>query len=185
MEAENASIFFSFVLMSHLISIGELLVDMTLAELSYVTHLFANDIQCMHHHAAGKDFDQVHSLTEEYYNEAKDLADFLAEKALMSGCGIDNFTCVNQYIDSSVWTPIEAVPYDIDTFVNTFNYIGNRWLSCFAEGEIDCNASTKVAILEELNWWESEINYKNASKMLQTSSDEPNMYFDVVDSVVY
>ena len=103
----------------------------------------------------------------------------------MSGCGIDNFTCVNQYIDSSVWTPIEAVPYDIDTFVNTFNYIGNRWLSCFAEGEIDCNASTKVAILEELNWWESEINYKNASKMLKSSSDEPNMYFDIVDSVVY
>lgn len=185
MEAENASIFFSFVLISHLILTGELLVDMTLAELSYITHLFANDIQCMHHHAAGKDFDQVHSLTEEYYNEAKDLADFLAEKALMSGCGIDNFTCVNQYIDSSVWTPVEAVPYDIDTFVNTFNYIGNRWLSCFAEGEIDCNASTKVAILEELNWWESEINYKNASKMLQTSGDEPNMYFDVVDSVVY
>lgn len=184
MEAEDASIFF-FILLSHLIQIGDLVVDMTLAELSYITHLFANDIQCMHHHAAGKDFDQVHSLTEEYYNEAKDFADFLAEKALMSGCGIDNFTCVNQYIDSSVWSPIEAVPYDIDTFVNTFNYIGNRWLSSFAEGDIDCNESTKVAILEELNWWESEINYKNASKMLQTPNNEPNMYFDIVDSVVY
>lgn len=155
---------------------------MTLAEFSYLTSLFANDLQCMHHHASGKDFDQVHELTEEYYNQARELADFLAEKAIMTGEGIDNFTYVNKHIDETMWPALEAVPYDLDVFIETFNDIGNRWLTYY-ESLDPIQSSTKVALDEEIEWWRNEINYKNAAKMLVSSEEPYNEYLDLVGNI--
>ena len=137
---------------------------MTLAELTYYAFLLRNDLHHIHLHAAGPQFDKVHAITDELYDEAQDEVDSLAEMAIAEGCEVKSFTDVRSVIDDSQWPTIEGEVFDMPDFVEAFDEIGHRYLDAIED--CDCNDIHRAALDEIALFWDKEVNFFNAARQI-------------------
>ena len=140
---------------------------MELNDLTYYAYLLRNDMHHIHLHCGGPDFDKIHSLTQELYEELDEEIDDLAEMAISEGCSIESFSNVKSFVDESEWEPENETVYDWDAFVNILNDKGGKYLEAIRE----TSPKVKVhkTVLDEFEaFWQKEINFKNSSRLLST-----------------
>lgn len=138
---------------------------MTLADLTYYAYLLKNDFHHVHLHAGGPDFDKIHAISQELYEELEDEIDELAEMAIMEGCSLESFSIVNSFIDDSQWEPENETMYNWDSFVKVVAEKGGKYLDAIGETTVNLNANKSY--LDEIErFWLKEINYKNCAREL-------------------
>lgn len=146
-----------------------------IAHAALFANLFANDLKHMHWHAAGTEFDKIHTITEELYEEAMAEVDDLAEIAMSAGEKMANPSDLKSFVetgDSGEWEVVteEAVTWPV--FVELLAKQGEKYLD--ALNDIKDESST---IDDYIHFWEKEINYKNTARSIA----EP-MECDYVDA---
>lgn len=159
---------------------------MTLAELTYYAFLLRNDLHHIHLHAAGPQFDKVHAITDELYNEAQDEVDSLAEMAISEGDEVKSFSDVRAVVDESEWPTLEGEAWDMDLFVKDFAEIGKRYLDAIED--CDCNDIHRSALDEIALFWDKEVNFFNAARQIgcenpdvEGTTDEEDLVDDLTD----
>lgn len=142
---------------------------MELSDLTYYAYLLKNDMHHIHLHCGGPDFDKIHSLTQELYEELDKEIDDLAEMAISEGCSVESFSNVKSFIDESQWEPENENLYDWTAFVNALNDKGGKYLDALSETTPSVNVHR--SILDEFEaFWQKEINFKNSSRLLNTDN---------------
>lgn len=143
---------------------------MKLNDLTYYAYLLKNDIIHIHLHCGGPDFDKIHSLTQELYEELENEIDDLAEMAISEGCSIESFSNVKSFIDESQWEPENETFYDWNDFVSVLAEKGEKYLSAISETTADI-AAHKTVLDDFEAFWQKEINFKNSARTLETYVD--------------
>lgn len=142
---------------------------MELSDLTYYAYLLKNDMHHIHLHCGGPDFDKIHSLTQELYEELDKEIDDLAEMAISEGCSVESFSNVKSFVDESQWEPENENLYDWTAFVNALNDKGGKYLDALSETTPKVNVHR--SILDEFEaFWQKEINFKNTSRLLSTEN---------------
>lgn len=147
-----------------------------IAKAAMFAHLFANDLKHMHWHASGTEFDKIHSITEELYEEALAEADEIAEIAIASGEKMGNISDVKSYIETGESGEWEVVSEDAITWPAFVDYLKDR-----GEKYIDAlnDIKNEDSVIEDyIHFWNKEINYKNAARAFL---DQP-MEADYIDA---
>jgi DNA-binding ferritin-like protein len=152
---------------------------MTLSDGAYYAFLFANDLKQLHLHVSGENFDTMHSISQELYEEATKEIDDLSEMAIAAGEKVDNFSNVNKYIDDGQWTPIEGDTYNFEQFVSILNEQGNAYIEGLQSIETDEKSFTDV-INSMVYFWIKEINFKNGARSV---GEQVSDYVDIVDDL--
>lgn len=137
--------------------------------------LFANDLKMMHIHASGVEFDKIHSISEELYEEAQAEADELAEIALSHSEKVPNISDIKSYVDSETeWQPITDEVINWYTFTDYLNKKGNQYLDALND------ISDEDPIIDDyIHFWQKEINYKNIARSLNEPQEAD--YYDILD----
>lgn len=147
-----------------------------IAKAAMFAHLFANDLKHMHWHASGTEFDKIHSITEELYEEALAEADEIAEIAIASGEKMGNISDVKSFIETGESGEWEVVSEDAITWPAFVDYLKDR-----GEKFIDAlnDIKNEDSVIEDyIHFWNKEINYKNAARAFL---DQP-MEADYIDA---
>ena len=141
---------------------------MELNDLTYYAYLLKNDMHHIHLHCGGPDFDKIHSLTQELYEELDKEIDELAEMAISEGCSIESFSNVKSFIDESQWEPENETVYYWDSFIKALEDKGRKYLDALSETSTKVNVNR--TILDEFEkFWNKEINFKNVARTLNDS----------------
>lgn len=147
-----------------------------IAKAAMFAHLFANDLKHMHWHASGTEFDKIHSITEELYEEALAEADEIAEIAIASGEKMGNISDIKSFIETDESGEWEVVSEDAITWPAFVDYLKDR-----GEKFIDAlnDIKNEDSVIEDyIHFWNKEINYKNAARAFL---DQP-MEADYIDA---
>lgn len=141
---------------------------MELSDLTYYAYLLKNDMHHIHLHCGGPDFDKIHSLTQELYEELDKEIDELAEMAISEGCSVESFSNVKSFIDESQWEPENETVYYWDSFIKALADKGGKYLDALSETSTKVNVNR--TILDEFEkFWNKEINFKNVARTLNDS----------------
>lgn len=135
---------------------------MTFGQAAIIGNLFANDVKALHWHATGDDFDKIHAIAEELYDELLEEVDELAEMAIASGEKMPNLSDPNNLLD---WQPFSEDFCNWPIFVETLQSKGMEYLNTLydlASGDI--KAGYKSVIEAFCYFWEKEISYKNGAR---------------------
>lgn len=141
-------------------------------------NLFANDLKMMHIHAAGTEFDKIHMITDELYNEASAEVDELSELAISKGDKVPNATELKSYVDTEngEWEVVTDEAITWPQFIDMLNDRGQKYLD--ALGDIKNESSV---IDDYIHFWQKEINYKNSARLLDEPSEAD--YYDILGDV--
>jgi DNA-binding ferritin-like protein len=148
----------------------------SIAKAAMFANLFANDLKHMHWHASGTEFDKIHSITEELYEEALAEADEIAEIAIAAGEKMGNISDVKSFIETGESGEWEVVSEDAITWPTFVDYLKDR-----GEKYIDAlnDIKDEDSVIEDyIHFWNKEINYKNAARAFL---DQP-MEADYIDA---
>ena len=147
-----------------------------IAKAAMFANLFANDLKHMHWHASGTEFDKIHSITEELYEEALAEADEIAEIAIAAGEKMGNISDIKSFIETGESGEWEVVSEDAITWPAFVDYLKDR-----GEKYIDAlnDIKDEDSVIEDyIHFWNKEINYKNAARAFL---DQP-MEADYIDA---
>lgn len=97
-----------------------------IAKAAMFANLFANDLKFMHWHASGTEFDKIHAITEELYDEAFDEADDLAEIAIAAGEKIANVSDIKSFVETGESGEWEVVSEETITWPAYVDYLKDR-----------------------------------------------------------
>lgn len=147
-----------------------------IAKAAMFANLFANDLKFMHWHASGTEFDKIHAITEELYDEAFDEADDLAEIAIAAGEKIANVSDIKSFVETGEYGEWEVVSEETITWPAFVDYLkdrGEKYIDALKDIEDEDSV-----ISDYIHFWNKEINYKNAARAIL---DQP-MEADYVDA---
>ena len=147
-----------------------------IAKAAMFANLFANDLKFMHWHASGTEFDKIHAITEELYDEAFDEADDLAEIAIAAGEKIANVSDIKSFVEtgeSGEWEVVSEETITWPAFVDYLKDRGERYIDALKDIEDEDSV-----ISDYIHFWNKEINYKNAARAIL---DQP-MEADYIDA---
>ena len=147
-----------------------------IAKAAMYANLFANDLKFMHWHASGTEFDKIHAITEELYDEAFDEADDLAEIAIAAGEKVANVSDIKSFVETGESGEWEVVSEEAITWPAFVDYLKDRGEK-FIDALKDIEDEDRV-ISDYIHFWNKEINYKNAARAIL---DQP-MEADYVDA---
>ena len=154
---------------------------MTLEELAYRANLFKNDLQFMHWHAAGDDFDTVHAITNELYEEMATEVDDIVEMAITAGEDVGNMSSTAEHIDcDSQYEPLSDKAYCMDTFTAALAEKGKDYIDALTEVETN-NSGDQSKIDEFINFWNKEVLYKNGARTICCDDKCEADYRDLMD----
>lgn len=143
-----------------------------LNQLVYYMQLFKTDLQHIHWHAAGEDFDKIHTISEELYKEAEKQIDDLAELAIADFLEVVNLTEVLNVVDDYWDRKLDEV-VDWPDFVNFLYDKGNRIIDYIRSVDTEHSDLYIKHYLEDiLTYWEKTIYYKNNSRLVLTHPGE-------------
>ena len=148
----------------------------SIAKAAMFANLFANDLKHMHWHASGTEFDKIHSITEELYEEALAEADEIAEIAIAAGEKMGNISDVKSFIETGESGEWEVVSEDAITWPAFVDYLKDR-----GEKYIDAlnDIKDEDSVIEDyIHFCNKEINYNNAASAFL---DQP-MEADYIDA---
>lgn len=147
-----------------------------IAKAAMFANLFANDLKFIHWHASGTEFDKIHAITEELYDEAFDEADDLAEIAIAAGEKIANVSDIKSFVETGEYGEWEVVSEETITWPAFVDYLkdrGEKYIDALKDIEDEDSV-----ISDYIHFWNKEINYKNAARAIL---DQP-MEADYVDA---
>lgn len=147
-----------------------------IAKAAMFANLFANDLKFMHWHASGTEFDKIHTITEELYDEAFDEADDLAEIAIAAGEKVANVSDIKSFVEtgeSGEWEVVSEETITWPAFVDYLKDRGEKYIDALKDIEDEDSV-----ISDYIHFWNKEINYKNAARAIL---DQP-MEADYVDA---
>ena len=147
-----------------------------IAKAAMFANLFANDLKFMHWHASGTEFDKIHAITEELYDEAFDEADDLAEIAIAAGEKIANASDIKSFVEtgeSGEWEVVSEETITWPAFVDYLKDRGEKYIDALKDIEDEDSV-----ISDYIHFWNKEINYKNAARAIL---DQP-MEADYIDA---
>ena len=147
-----------------------------IAKAAMFANLFANDLKFMHWHASGTEFDKIHTITEELYDEAFDEADDLAEIAIAAGEKVANVSDIKSFVEtgeSGEWEVVSEEAITWPAFVDYLKDRGEKYIAALKDIEDE-----DPVISDYIHFWNKEINYKNAARAIL---DQP-MEADYVDA---
>ena len=147
-----------------------------IAKAAMYANLFANDLKFMHWHASGTEFDKIHAITEELYDEAFDEADDLAEIAIAAGEKIANVSDIKSFVEtgeSGEWEVVSEETITWPVFVDYLKDRGEKYIDALKDIEDEDSV-----ISDYIHFWNKEINYKNAARAIL---DQP-MEADYIDA---
>ena len=147
-----------------------------IAKAAMFANLFANDLKFMHWHASGTEFDKIHAITEELYDEAFDEADDLAEIAIAAGEKIANVSDIKSFVEtgeSGEWEVVSEEAITWPAFVDYLKDRGEKYIDALKDIEDEDSV-----ISDYIHFWNKEINYKNAARAIL---DQP-MEADYIDA---
>ena len=147
-----------------------------IAKAAMYANLFANDLKFMHWHASGTEFDKIHAITEELYDEAFDEADDLAEIAIAAGEKIANVSDIKSFVEtgeSGEWEVVSEETITWPAFVDYLKDRGEKYIDALKDIEDEDSV-----ISDYIHFWNKEINYKNAARAIL---DQP-MEADYIDA---
>lgn len=140
-------------------------------------NLLANDLKHIHLHAAGEDFDKIHNITEELYNEALEEADELSEIAIAAGEKVANTSEVKSYVetgDDGEWQVVTEDAITWGMFTDLLKKAGEKYIDALSD------IKDEDAIIDDyIHFWKKEIMYKNEARLIL---DEP-MEADYIDAM--
>lgn len=142
-----------------------------------IANLFANDLKMMHVHAIGNDFDKIHFITEQLYNELIDEIDELSEIAVSNRERVPNATELKSYVDtdSGEWDVFTDEVVTWPRFIDLLNDKGSIYLDALND------AKDASSVIEDyIHFWEKEVNYKNAARAIEDEPMEAD-YYDILD----
>lgn len=146
-----------------------------IAKAAMFANLFANDLKFMHWHASGTEFDKIHTITEELYDEAFDEADDLAEIAIAAGEKIANVSDIKSFVETGEYGEWEVVSEETITWPAFVDYLkdrGEKYIDALKDIEDEDSV-----ISDYIHFWNKEINYKNAARAILDQPMEAD-YFD-------
>lgn len=146
-----------------------------IAKAAMFANLFANDLKFMHWHASGTEFDKIHAITEELYDEAFDEADDLAEIAIAAGEKIANVSDIKSFVETGEYGEWEVVSEETITWPAFVDYLkdrGEKYIDALKDIEDEDSV-----ISDYIHFWNKEINYKNAARAILDQPMEAD-YFD-------
>lgn len=142
-----------------------------ISTLVYYLYLFKNDLQFMHIHATGEDFDKIHQISEELYKEADQEIDELSEMAVSAGLKIDNLTNVRSYVAEEQWQEVTEEAVQWDFFTDMLSTKGIKLIDLIRDASSSETSSSIRSYLDELlQFWEKAIYYKNAARKMASST---------------
>lgn len=135
----------------------------SIAKAAMYANLFANDLKQMHLHAAGAEFDRIHLITQELYNELLAEIDELSEIAVSEGEKIPNFTDVKSYIDTeSEWKPVTDESITWPEFVSQLDEKGRKYIDALKDISSE---NSQTAVDDYIHFWSKEVNFKNSARL--------------------
>lgn len=152
---------------------------MTFSEFTYISILFSNDLKFIKLHAAGHLADNVRDIAESLAVYTEATADEFSKQAIMRQEGVDCFSNVKNYIDESVWKPETDEIFTMDKFVNFLNTKGRDYLDAIKDLRKEDNENIELTNIE--SFWNEEINFKNASRMLTVLEDTKEPQGDAIN----
>lgn len=147
-----------------------------IAKAAMFANLFANDLKFMHWHASGTEFDKIHAITEELYNEALAEADDIAEIAIAAGEKVANVSDIKSFVetgDAGEWEVVSEEAITWPAFVDYLQDRGDKFIDALKDIE-----SEDPVISDYIHFWNKEIHYKNAARAIL---DQP-MEADYIDA---
>ena len=126
--------------------------------------LFVNDMKHVHLHAAGKDFDKIHNLCEEYYDKAGEESDYLAELAMEMKEQVPNFRYAGDYVS---WKSETAEAYDYAQCLTAVGLGIGSYVN-FLSDLRNSSAATedmKSKLDDMIRDWKKELDYKIKQRM--------------------
>ena len=127
-----------------------------IAKAAMFANLFANDLKFMHWHASGTEFDKIHAITEELYDEAFDEADDLAEIAIAAGEKIANVSDIKSFVEtgeSGEWEVVSEETITWPAFVDYLKDRGEKYIDALKDIEDEDSV-----ISDYIHFWNKEIN---------------------------
>lgn len=135
----------------------------SIAKAAMCANLFANDLKQMHLHAAGVEFDRIHLITQELYDELLAEIDELSEIAVSEGEKVPNFTDVKSYIDTeNEWKPVTDESITWPDFVSQLDEKGRKYIDTLKDISSE---NSQTAIDDYIHFWSKEINFKNSARL--------------------
>lgn len=128
--------------------------------------LFSNDLHHIHLHAAGHQFDRIHSVTQNLYNQMDEDVDVLAELALEYGQEVPNFSLAGNYVE---WRSSQQSAYDWDGAMHELYDRMALFISALSilrsQPELKPDAQSKLDDISRR--WNKELSYKLERRMSQ------------------
>lgn len=160
---------------------------MTMDQITYLCVMLKNDFHYIHLHAAGPDFDKIHSIAGDLYEELQQEEDELAELAISNCCPIDNF---NNIISAYTQENKELLQKEAFSFEDLVEYIdtnGREYLDALKS--VECDDETQDYIDEIKLFWKKQVDYFNAARKIpsvniedtEQESDTPSDYWSEKD----
>ena len=159
---------------------------MTMDQITYLCVMLKNDFHYIHLHAAGPDFDKIHSIAGDLYEELQQEEDELAELAISNCCPIDNF---NNIISAYTQESKELLQKEAFSFEDLVEYIdenGREYLDALKS--VECDDETQDYIDEIRLFWKKQVDYFNAARKIpvnvediEQESDTPSDYWSEKD----
>lgn len=147
----------------------------SIAKAAMYAHLLANDLKHIHIHAVGTEFDRIHLITQELYDELLTEADELSEIAVSENEKIPNMSDVKSYVDcESEWKPMSEEEVDWPTFTDALNYKGRIYLDALK----DISSENSQTVIDDyIHFWSKEIDFKNQARLLDPMESD---YLDIM-----
>jgi DNA-binding ferritin-like protein len=136
-------------------------------EMAVISFMFRNDLHYLHHYVTGKNFDELHSILEEYYEKALEDFDYFSEKAITFGEKMINMNDLTKVDVTAYWDTISSIDNDFDE-VQIFRHIKNRGEDYLEALDMIREASPEYVqsdIDTMRSYWSTEIEYKNEQRL--------------------
>lgn len=140
-------------------------VEISLDQVVYFAVLLKNDLHYVHLHASGRDFDDVHQITQELYEELEKEIDELSEMAISEGFHLGNFNDVRSYIPQDIWEAENSETYNYDDMVEVLSSKLGLFLEALNSTKV-LNVNDKKYVNDIKYLWNKQLNYKNSAREL-------------------
>jgi len=134
----------------------------TLSQLKNIAWLFYCDLIHVHHYAAGEHFEDIHGLSDHYLAIAYENMDYFAEKAIAKKESVTNGATIQQHVSDDIWMPETSTSYTLDQFIIFLRNKGGDYIEALKNARAEPDVKSKID--EMLDFWTSEIEYKNEQK---------------------
>ncbi len=124
---------------------------------------FANNLKHIHFHIKGEKFDEIHSITQQYYAMAEDDADYLAELCLEMGYEVPNFSHLPniQHIMKIATEP----KYDYTSAIGELSLYMQEYIACLKDLRDLAPSDVSSKLDEFIRYWTKEQNFKNEQRI--------------------